>query len=351
VDSTQEISRTVGELRARGLSPTDCRSVCSLATAGSGLPTVASCSFLEAPPLDTAMPDAFLIDAWEPPDVPIGPDANDDAAVDDAGSIDADPVSSDDAGFDRFTDAGTDDAGMASTSDAGTDAGFDPLSAQLVRASCVIQECRPAGRRPAQARLATTRSSGVTAWLSEVAMLEAASVPAFAELRRELRAHGAPRSLVHATVSAERDEVRHAQLVGRLARRSGGAPLRAAVRRSETRTLAELAVHNASEGCVRESYGALSAYVQSQRAADPETRRVFAEIARDEARHALLSLALDEWARPRLRAIDRRRANEAKELASEELRSSLLRDTEAVRSVLGVPDEESGRALVALCQA
>ncbi len=76
---------------------------------------------------------------------------------------------------------------------------------------------------------------------------------------------------------------------------------------------------------------------------------MFARIARDEARHALLSLELDAWARPRVPARDRRRADDAASLAADELRATFASDTREMRDTLGLPDEERGRELVALC--
>ena len=143
-------------------------------------------------------------------------------------------------------DAGSDDAGP-------DDAGVDPLGGVVARLSCDIQYCRPAGRRPAALRLSRRTSGSVGRWLAEVATLEATSVPAFAELRRELRAHRAPSALIAATVRAEADEVLHARLVTRLAQRAGATPARAHVSPTDPRSLADLVVHNAAEGCVRES--------------------------------------------------------------------------------------------------
>ena len=52
---------------------------------------------------------------------------------------------------------------------------------------------RPAGLRPWRV---PTRGSSAGRWLAEAAALEAASVPAFRRLARELAAHGAPARLV-----------------------------------------------------------------------------------------------------------------------------------------------------------
>lgn len=78
-----------------------------------------------------------------------------------------------------------------------------------------------AGRRPAGLR---PRRHGVTSlgqWLAAQAHLEAASVPAFLRLARELRTHAAPAALVRAAMAAAGDERRHARVMTTLARRHG----------------------------------------------------------------------------------------------------------------------------------
>jgi hypothetical protein len=57
------------------------------------------------------------------------------------------------------------------------------------------------------------------------------------------------------------------------------------------RSLEELAVENAVEGCVRETYGALTAIWQARTAKDPSVAAAVRRIARDETRHAALSWA------------------------------------------------------------
>src|SRR5262249_15726922 len=94
-------------------------------------------------------------------------------------------------------------------------------------------------------------------WLADVAYLEAASVDAFAILSQELQAHGAPSPLVRAAQRAGRDEVRHARVMGRLARAAGGRPTKPRVKRAGVRCVERMALENAVEGCVRETFGAL----------------------------------------------------------------------------------------------
>jgi hypothetical protein len=86
--------------------------------------------------------------------------------------------------------------------------------------------CPAEGRRPEGLvlphRLDATNPVG--AWLAEAAWLEAASVYAFVHLARELGLHGAPHGLVRWALVAARDEVRHTELMTRLALRYGARP-------------------------------------------------------------------------------------------------------------------------------
>src|SRR5262249_18706716 len=118
---------------------------------------------------------------------------------------------------------------------------------------------RPRRRRAASPGVAP---STLGAYFADAAHLEDASVHAFRRLRRELLAHGAPPRLLRAAERAARDEIRHARLTGRLARRFGGDLCRARVKKLATRPLDEVAIENAVEGCVRETFGAMVATFQ-----------------------------------------------------------------------------------------
>jgi hypothetical protein len=163
---------------------------------------------------------------------------------------------------------------------------------------------------------------GLGALFARIARLEAASVPAFRRLEEDLRGHGAPASLLASCRRAARDEVRHAKLMGALARRFGAEPEPAVVEPVAQRALETIAIENAVEGCVREAYGALVATYQSMTAKDPTIARVMSMIARDETRHAELSYAIDSWARTVLDAevvarVDAARTKAMSDLAEE----------------------------------
>lgn len=176
------------------------------------------------------------------------------------------------------------------------------------------------------------------AHLVRQAILEAGSVPAFEAIARELALHGAPPAMIRAARSAADDERRHAAQIARLA----ATHVRVAVTTPPPRSLRDLALDNAREGCGREVYGALEAYVQGQRATSPAARATFAALARDEARHALLSFAIDDWARARLGA----RSGHHLDDARAEALATLAPAHES--AALGLPDAEGAARIAAV---
>ena len=144
------------------------------------------------------------------------------------------------------------------------------------------------GRRPA-GYVPPKRKRGVGEWLAAAATLEAASVTAFARLARVLVRLEAPRKLVDAVKRAIGDELVHARLVGRLARAHGATVEAPVVETRDDEGLVDLAIENAAEGQIGETFGALVAACQARSAVDRDVRDTFARIAVDEARHAALA--------------------------------------------------------------
>lgn len=213
---------------------------------------------------------------------------------------------------------------------------------------CTYTPYCPGGRRPeGLAVQAVDRSNAVGAWLAELAAVEAASVPAFAQLGRELLDHAAPRALIGGSDRAARDEVRHARHVAWLADRYDAPPAAARHTASPTRRFESVAMDNAVEGCAREAFGALLAAHQAAATRDPAVAAVFEGIARDEARHALLSFAVADWASDRLTARARRRIDDARRAELDSLASGYEADPDpALRGALGLPDAERAQDLV-----
>ena len=180
------------------------------------------------------------------------------------------------------------------------------------------------GRRPAGLGGRVLRYLDELAeYFARAAYLEAASVPAFTFLHEELVLHGAPRALAARALTARADEVRHARLMGWLARRLGVTPEAPAALRRKPRALLDMAIENAVEGCVRETWGALLAAYQAERSTNAPVRRVMAVIAREELEHAQLGHEVAEWLDRKLTRSQRRRVQVARLCAVVELRQQV----------------------------
>jgi hypothetical protein len=88
--------------------------------------------------------------------------------------------------------------------------------------------------------------------------------------------------------------------MGALAERFAVKPAVHEAQQFALRGLFEVALENAVEGCVRETYGAVVGHHQARHAQDPVVRAGMAQVAEDETRHAALSWAVAEWALPQL---------------------------------------------------
>ncbi|AKT36726.1 hypothetical protein [Chondromyces crocatus] len=203
------------------------------------------------------------------------------------------------------------------------------------------------GRRPEglthQSGQGTTQAG---AYFANVAHLEAASVDAFERLREELAFHGAPQELLDRADAAREDEVRHARVMRRVAERFGGMWKEPAVEHRAPRSLEEIAIENAAEGCVRETYGALVGMWQAQFARDRVVRRVMRRVARDEAAHASLAWAVDAWLLPQLSEEARARVEAARQHALAEISAEARQgyDPELV-TIAGMPTVDAGQRL------
>jgi hypothetical protein len=219
----------------------------------------------------------------------------------------------------------------------------------FVDAGASIVSCQPdcTGRRPGGLQAAEpARGSPLGAYFAEMARLEAASVDAFRQLRRELIAQRAPRRLIRETERAARDEVRHARMTRALARRYGGVATAPEVEAGPARSLEAIALENAVEGCVREAFGALVASWQALAARDPVIRAAMARIARDETRHAALAFAIDGWARGRMDRTARARVDQSRQQAIESLAARAPDAPAALRAALGLPTRAQTLVLI-----
>lgn len=236
------------------------------------------------------------------------------------------------------------DAGVPATPTPTTDTGGEPaLVVQCTWTENAICE----GRAHAAV---TSRPEGVgpdalAAWLARAAHAEASSVKAFVSLALELERLGAPTALVDRARSAARDEVKHARMLGRLAGSRGGLPRRPTFTTTPERSLVALAVENAVEGCVHETWAAMVAHHQAVHASDPEIRSAFATIAEDEARHGELAFAIDAWLAGRLTPAERSTVAAARASAIAGLIDGLVEPLASVARAAGLPGADRSLSL------
>jgi hypothetical protein len=166
-------------------------------------------------------------------------------------------------------------------------------------------------------------------------------------MRDELRALGAPRALVRAASRAIADERRHARVVAGIARRFGGRPSRVRAPRPRPRSVEAIAIENAVEGCVNETFGAVIATWQARHAIDPGIRSAYERIAIDETRHAQLAHDAAAFFDGLLDAPARQRVARARRDAFAQLQRSADADVRG-NAMAGLPGKRPLRELVTM---
>ncbi len=214
----------------------------------------------------------------------------------------------------------------------------------LETAALPVQPCA-AGRRPdgmSIGKIAREGHGPVGEYFASMAILESGAVIAFRRLEKELLRADAPPALLLRVRVAIKDEIRHARKTTALAMKHGvtpGAPN--CVRHPGERTLLDIALENAREGCVRETYGALVAHLQAEEASDADVRACMREIATEETQHAALSWDVATFLESRLTAEERAQVADERRMAVRDLLRELsVPGCEEVREVAGIPAPE-----------
>jgi hypothetical protein len=185
-------------------------------------------------------------------------------------------------------------------------------------------------------------SAAVAQGWREQALMEHASVAAFARFSMQLLQLGAPAELVSAAAAAMQDEIRHARACFELARRHssedvGPGPLAidGALERMDPATIV---LDTLREGCIGETVAAIEASEALQHCEDPAARAVLERIAIEEGQHAELAWRFVAWAietRPAL-------APRVREAFGQELSGARPGRERAPRDV-SAPDRELAR--------
>jgi len=184
-------------------------------------------------------------------------------------------------------------------------------------------------------------------FFAAAAHLEAASVVSFERLSAELRTLGAPAALIHRALASGEDEVRHARMTSKMARRFGAESRPVEVAPAVARSALQIALENATEGCVRETYAALVAHWQATAATDGAIKCMMQLIAQDETRHAALAWDVAAWLEPLLSTAERELVENARQRTIAKLRAELsVEPTSELKTAAGMPDAVAAIALL-----
>ena len=148
--------------------------------------------------------------------------------------------------------------------------------------------------------LDATLSAQLAEQWTRVALMEHASIAAFARFTLQLMSLAAPASLIERATAAMVDETRHAKACFAVASSYASAPLgpgRLAVERSlDESSLTEIVLNTIREGCVGETLAAIEVREAAEHALDPDLRELLLSISQDETRHAELAYRFVSWA-------------------------------------------------------
>jgi hypothetical protein len=170
---------------------------------------------------------------------------------------------------------------------------------------------------------------------------------AFERLESELARLSAPNALLESARRSRDDEVRHARISATLARRFGATASEPNVEPVRERSPFAVALENAIEGCINETYAALVAHWQAETASDAAIACTMRGIAADETRHATLAWKVAAWLEPQLTDSERRAVARARHDALTRLRATLEREPhDDLVAIAGLPRAAQALALL-----
>lgn len=165
----------------------------------------------------------------------------------------------------------------------------------LVGGSARVAELHPSSPLHEASTARDERALLAEAWLRD-ALMEHASVAAFARLTLQLLALGAPAELVSASQRASLDELWHAEFCFAKASQHASRPLRPGPLNVsgalDDTSLAGLIESNLYEGCIGETLAAVRLKRQAETVRDPELKEALLAISEDEANHAELAFRI-----------------------------------------------------------
>lgn len=136
-------------------------------------------------------------------------------------------------------------------------------------------------------------------------------------------------------------------MTAKMARRFGAEAPAVEMMPTAKRSAFAIALENATEGCVRETYAALVAHRQALAAEDDAIRCMMQVIAIDETRHAGLAWDVAAWLEPQLTADEREIVDEARRRTIASLRAELaVEPVVDLRTRAGMPRAAEAIALL-----
>jgi len=153
---------------------------------------------------------------------------------------------------------------------------------------------------PRVAHLSSDKRARLAEAWTQVALMEHASIAAFARFTLQLLSVGAPADLIERSNAALADETLHAKLAFAIAsayagHQIGPSPISIAGA-LDACSLRDIVVTTIREGCIGETVAAIEAAEALEHATDPAVRAALARIAQDETRHAALAWRFVRWA-------------------------------------------------------
>ncbi len=234
------------------------------------------------------------------------------------------------------------------------EATFTMLTSKYTGApGCPTPPARPpvAGRIPVgahiQAQTPNEIPSVLGAYFSNMAAMETAAITAFRYLVRELEAYQAPDELVQMARLAVDEEIDHAEMAGLLSEAYRTPVPEVKVDDFQLRSLFKIALENAVEGCVNETFAAACGIWQHEHAEHEVFRAVMGRVAEEESGHADLSWKIHRWVMPQLSEAERQHIYQAQQEAVADLENSFkVENDEALRLAVGLPDVADAARLI-----
>ena len=209
--------------------------------------------------------------------------------------------------------------------------------------ACLTAECAVEGRGHGDVQKAqkTLGPTDLACWFARAFHAEASSVVAFLQLRVELQSHKAPQNLIDRCFQAAKEEVLHARKMSAFCYEERGVAPALSFGSIPQRSLYELALDNAVEGCVFETFSALKAHYQAANATDERIQSLMQEIARDETSHAQLAWDIHSWLMHHLSEEQQASIRQAQRQALAQLRQDNMNQLSGASAKrLGLPGSE-----------